>query len=76
MYPIPQGCEASEEVWRMHASLRGGGVAAACTLDLANVTFTPYPVADPGFPVGEGRGPISGVWTSDAGAFWQKCLRK
>ena len=32
-------------------------------------------VADPGFPVG-GCGPIGGAWTSDMGAFWQKCMRK
>ena len=32
-------------------------------------------VVDPGFPVG-GRGPIRGAWTSDEGAFWQKCMQK
>ena len=26
-------------------------------------------VADPGFPVG-------GAWTSNVGAFWQKCMQK
>ena len=30
-------------------------------------------VADPGFPIG-GHGPIRGVWTSDMGAFHQKCM--
>ena len=30
-------------------------------------------VADPGFPVG-GCGPARGTWTSDMGAFWQKCM--
>ena len=32
-------------------------------------------VADPGFPIG-GHGPIGGAWTSDVGAFWQKCVQK
>ena len=33
-------------------------------------------VADPGFPVGGGRGPVRGAWASDVGAFWQKCMQK
>ena len=32
-------------------------------------------VEDPGFPMG-GVDPLGGVWTSDVGAFWQKCVRK
>ena len=34
-------------------------------------------VADPGFPVGGGGvDPLGGVWTSDTGAFQQKCMQK
>ena len=44
----------------------------------------PMTEADPGFPVGGGHGPVGGghgpvggrVWTSDEGAFQQKCVQK
>ena len=42
-----------------------------------------FAVADPGFPVRGGMDPLGGhvdplgaVWTTDAGTFWQKCMRK
>ena len=38
----------------------------------AFVYYLSCSVADPGFPVRRGRGPIRGAWTSDAGAFRQK----
>ena len=34
---------------------------------LTRMLFSENAVADPGFPIG-------GAWTSDVGAFWQKCV--
>ena len=36
---------------------------------------TGTPVADPGFPVGD-VDPLGEAWTSDTGAFHQKCMQK
>ena len=43
------------------------------TVKLADSQTNVHPVADPGFPVGGERW---GAPTSDAGAFWQKHMRK
>ena len=43
-------------------------------LNIRLIGFTA--VADPGFPVGGGVDPLGGAWTSDMGAFWQKCMQK
>ena len=39
------------------------------------IVLQPETVADPGFFVG-GAGPIGAVWTSNMGAFHQKCMQK